>query len=97
MCASPVLVSTVFGLLCLLEVPGGCSCQGCCALVLKLCSDSLEAAGKVSHSEYQHHLKGMGSLLTSSRSWAEILTEYEKVSSSSSSTNCWGLAVQALI
>lgn len=35
--------------------------------------------------------------LTSSRSWADILTEYEKVSSSSSSTNCWGFAVHTLI
>lgn len=38
-----------------------------------------------------------GGALTSSRSCAAILTVYEKVSSSSSSTNCWGLAVHTLI
>lgn len=42
-------------------------------------------------------LSVVGLYLTSSRSWAEILTEYEKVSSSSSSTNCWGFAVHTLI
>lgn len=42
-------------------------------------------------------LRVVGLYLTSSRSWAEILTEYEKVSSSSSSTNCWGFAVHTLI
>lgn len=57
------------------------------------CMDS----GMICFSCTHLRLRVVGSDLTISRSWAEILTEYEKVSSSSSSTNCWGFAVHTLI
>lgn len=43
---SPVLIATVFSLLCLLKVSGCCRCQRCCALILKLCGNSLKAEVK---------------------------------------------------
>lgn len=47
--SSPVLIATVFSLLCLLKVSGCRCCQRCCALILKLCGNSLKAEVKGYH------------------------------------------------
>lgn len=60
--SSPVLIAAVLGLLCLLEVSGRCRCQRCCALILKLCGNSLQAGVKGYH-HYTHSQAGLESIV----------------------------------